>query len=359
MTPANTHKFTNMTTIERLSATGIQRLGSPKKGFRYRTADGKQPAKAHLKRIDDLKIPPAWTEVRVNPAAGGAVQAIGKDAAGRWQYLYHQSHVRLRERNKLIRLLKFAENLPGLRSTVSRHLRLPGLPRERVMAAILRVLSTSFIRPGSQVYAAENGSYGIATLRPKHVKVKGDRITFDFPGKSGVQQHREIRDRVVASIIRELLRHPSREVFAYQNGDGLLVDVKRRHINQYIKEVMGENFTAKDFRTWAGTLICACALAREAIEISNRRESKKKLVAAIKETAGALGNTPAVCRDAYICPLVTGGFVEGRVINRYFRSLQELMNYRGRSLHPAEKSLLNFLKRQAFADASGRSQNRK
>jgi DNA topoisomerase-1 len=348
-----------MTTIERLSTGGIQRLGAPKKGFHYRRADGKKPSPADLKRITEMKIPPAWNDVHINPAAGGAVQAIGQDAAGRWQYLYHQNHIRVREQRKLLRLLKFAESLPALRTAVSGHLRLSGLPRERVMAAILRILSSSFIRPGSQVYAAENGSYGIATLRPKHVTVKGDLITFKFPGKSGVQQHREIRDRVVARIIRELLRRPSREVFAYENGDGKLVDIKRRHINQYIKEMMGANFTAKDFRTWAGTLICACALARAANEISTQRESKKRLVAAIKETAEALGNTPAVCRDAYICPLVTGGFVEGRVINRYFQSVQDLINYRGVSLHPAEKSLLRFLKRQAFTRASRRSQNRK
>ena len=326
-----------MTTIERLSQNGIRRLGSPQKGFRYKRSDGKKITRADLERIDSLTIRPAWSDVYINPAASGAVQALGKDAAGRWQYLYHDRHVRIREKQKLIRLVKFAQRLPDLRKTVARHLRLPGLPRERVMAAILRILSSSFIRPGSQVYANENGSYGIATLRPRHVKVKGDLIIFDFQGKSGVQQHREFRDRQVARIVRQLLSHPSREVFAYQNGEGRLVDVKRRHINEYIKEVMGGHFTAKDFRTWAGTLICACALARAAAEMDNhRRESKRKLVAAIKETAEALGNTPAVCRDSYICPLVTTGFARKKVINSYFSSVEDMIRYRGVSLHPAK-----------------------
>jgi DNA topoisomerase-1 len=336
-----------MTTIERLSRNGIRRIGSPERGFHYKRADGKRLSRADLERIESIKIPPAWQDVRINPATGGAVQALGKDAAGRWQYLYHERHVRQRETKKLLRLIQFAQNLPALRQTVARHLRLPGLPRERVMAAILRILASSFIRPGSQVYADENGSYGIATLRPKHVKVKGDLIIFDFPGKSGVQQHREFRDRSVARIVKELLTHPSREVFAYENAEGRLVDVKRRQINDYIKEVMGGNFTAKDFRTWAGTLICACALARAAAEIQDHpRESKRRLVAAIKETAEALGNTPAVCRDAYVCPLVMSGFTAGQVIEGYFESVKDLITYRGRTLHPAEKSLLRFLRRQ-------------
>jgi DNA topoisomerase-1 len=355
-----------MTIIERLSANGIRRMGSPERGFRYQRSDGKRITRSDLQRIDDLKIPPAWKDVHINPAAGGAVQALGKDAAGRWQYLYHEGHVRLREKKKLLRLIKFAESLPALRKSVSRHLRLQDLPRERVMAAILRILASSFIRPGSQVYANENGSYGIATLRPRHVKVKGDLIIFDFPGKSGVQQHREFRDRSVAKIVRELLQHSSREVFAYQNGEGRLVDVKRRHINDYIKEVMGEHFTAKDFRTWAGTLICACALARAGSDSAeSASESKRRLVAAIKETAEALGNTPAVCRDAYVCPLVMNGFNAGQVIDRHFDSIKDLITYRGQTLHPAEKSLLRFLKREAGLNrkraslSSGKSQNRR
>jgi DNA topoisomerase-1 len=336
-----------MTKIERLCAQGISRSGSPQKGFRYHRADGKKLSRADLTRIQDLKIPPAWTEVCINANAGGTVQAVGKDTAGRWQYLYHERHVQRSERKKFARLMEFAESLPAMRRTVARQLALPGLPRERVMAGIMRILSSSFIRPGSQVYADENGSYGIATLRRKHISVKGDTVVFDFPGKSGVKQHREVRDRRVAQLIRELLKHPAREVFAYQNGDGQLVDVRRRDINGYIKEVMGHNFSAKDFRTWAGTLICACALARAAAELNGHKPNRKRQwAAAIKETAVALGNTPAVCRKSYICPALLINFERGQVVPRYFKNVGELMKYRGRSLHPAEKSLLRFLKRQ-------------
>src|SRR5437762_775441 len=201
-----------MTRIEKLCKQGLVRIGSPQKGFRYRRADGTKPSAQDLSRIEALKIPPAWTDVCINANAGGTVQAVGKDGAGRWQYLYHERHTRRSERIKFRRLIEFGENLPAMRKTVARQLRAPDLSRERVMASILRILSSSFIRPGSQVYASENGSYGIATLRRQHVKVKGDLVVFDFPGKSGVQQHREVRDRQVARVVRELLKHPAKEV---------------------------------------------------------------------------------------------------------------------------------------------------
>jgi DNA topoisomerase I len=323
----------------------MRRLGTPPRGFHYLDINGRKVAGANLARIEDLKIPPAWTDVCINPAASGLVQAVGKDAAGRWQYIYHERHVRRQERKKFERLIHFAEKLPTMRKAIARDLRQPGFARERVMASILRILSISFIRPGSEIYANENGSYGIATLRPKHVKVKGDLVVFDFPGKSGVRQHRELRDRTTARIVRELLRRPGRDVFKYMNGDDAFVDVKRRHINAYIKEIMGTRFSAKDFRTWAGTLICASALARVRNDLNgDRRANKRLLVAAIKETAEALGNTPAVCRSAYICPLIMTSFDQGRVIDRHFVSVKEIMAYRGTSLHPAERSLLKFLK---------------
>ena len=284
----------------------------------------------------------------INSVPGGAVQAIGTDAAGRVQYLYHVTHVRRQEARKFQRLIKFAEALPQMRSTVASHLRQQGLGRERVLASILRILSTCFMRPGSQVYASENGSFGIATLRPKHVKVKGDEVEFDFPGKSGVRQVRQLKDREVAKVIRSLLKHPTREVFKFRNGNGEFVDVTRTHINAYIREVMGESFSAKDFRTWAGTLVCACALARAGAEIDEKPTARKrKVVEAIRETAEILGNTPAVCRSSYICPEIINRYETGVIIDRYFNSLSHLIGYRGRKLHAAEKSLLRFMKRNA------------
>src|SRR6185503_8174391 len=192
-----------MTTIERIQATGIIRTGSPKRGFRYRSSNGSKVTAADLTRIDQLKIPPAWTEVAINSAATGRVQVVGKDAAGRWQYLYHDSHIRQREQKKFIRLIKFGENLPAMRRAVNRDLRKPGLPRERVLAGIVRILSAAFLRPGSEIYASENGSYGVATLRPRHVSVKGSTIIFRFRGKSGVMHETQVADPRVAKLVRQ------------------------------------------------------------------------------------------------------------------------------------------------------------
>ena len=337
-----------MTRTEKLHTTGILRLGSPKSGFRYQHSDGRKVSAADLKRIKSLVIPPAWTDVAINATAGGRLQAVGKDVAGRWQYRYHESHTRAQELKKFKRIIKFAEALPQLRATVSQHLRQPGLGRERVLASIVRVISTCFMRPGSQVYASENGSYGVATLRPKHVSVRGEVIKFDFPGKSGVQQQRELKDRQVATVVRKLLKEPGKEVFKFQNGDGHYVDVTTRHINEYIKEIMGEKFSAKDFRTWAGTIICACALARVGTENEEKlTQRKRKVVTAIKETAEMLGNTPAVCRSSYICPAVIDSFQRGSIINSHFKTLEDFVAYRGRKLHKGEKALLRFLKQSA------------
>lgn len=334
-----------MTTIERMHATGIVRTGSPERGFRYKRIDGKKVSAKDLARIDLLKIPPAWIEVAINPAESGRVQAIGKDAAGRWQYIYHQNHVKTRERKKFLRLVRFAESMPVMRKVVAAHLRKPGLCKERVMASILRILSMSFMRPGSDIYANENGSYGLATLRPRHVSVKGDVISFDFRGKSGVQQHSEFRDRQVARVLRELLRRSNRRVFKYEDEEGKLIDVKASHINAYIRDVMGMKFSAKDFRTWSGTIVCACALAREGQELNgNKRKRNSRIVAAIKETAEALGNTPAVCRSAYISPPIITSFEKGKILSEYFENVEKLVSYRGAKLHGAEKALLRLLK---------------
>jgi DNA topoisomerase I len=243
--------------------------------------------------------------------------------------------------------MKFAESLPRLRKTVEEHLSEPGLGHNKVMACVLKILSTCFIRPGSQVYADENGSYGIATLRRKHVTVKGDLVRFDFPGKRGVRQVREFKDRKIARIISELMKLPGHEVFKYEQ-DGSLVDVKRRDINQYIKEVMGDQFSSKDFRTWAGTLICACALARAGSDLDESKSArKKKVVSAIKETAEQLGNTPAICRSSYIYPGVLASYEKGIVVEKYFSSIEDLVSRKMLGLHPSEKSLLKLLKQKA------------
>ena len=333
-----------MTAIERLTANGIRRLGTPARGFRYRRADGGKVSAQDLERIEQLKIPPAWKHVAVNSATSGRIQAVGQDAAGRWQYLYHESHTRAQQRKKFQRLIEFGESLPKLRATVARDLRLPGLSRERVMAAILRILSMSFIRPGSEIYANEHGSYGIATLRPRHVSVKGDRIRFEFVGKSGQDQTREIHDKLVAATLKELLKYSNRRVFKYVGADGKFVNVTRPAINRHIKEVMGQNFSAKDFRTWAGTLVCACALARNG---PANPLNAGAIVAAIEESASVLGNTPAVSRDSYVCPAVISSFEKGEVVRCYFKTLQQLTSYRGLRLHRAEKALLRLLKKCA------------
>jgi DNA topoisomerase I len=331
-----------MTHLERLQKEGIRRQGSPQRGFRYAPPGGGKPKAAELARIEALKLPPAWTDVFISRNPRAHLQAVGKDGAGRWQYRYHAKHVEKAEAEKYQRLLDFAKALPRLRKRVSADLRRTGLGRDKVLACILRILGTCYIRPGSEVYAAENGSYGLATLRPKHVKVKGETVTFDFPGKSGQHQHRELKDRQVARTIRALLKVPGRDVFKFVLDDGAVVDVRRRHINEYIQEIMGTDYSAKDFRTWAGTLICACALAWARVEARDKRVLKKTLVAAVKETSEHLGNTPAVARASYISPPVLTHFERGRVVDRYFQSVEEVHRTDG-GLHCSEKALLELL----------------
>lgn len=333
-----------MTQIERLKQNGIVRAGDPKRGFTYKRLDKKALSRDDLTRIKKLRIPPAWTDVSINVFSVGKLQAIGRDKASRWQYLYHENHTKSQTKIKYRRLIRFIEGLPRMRVTVVRHLRQPGLGKEKILACILRVLSTCFLRPGSEVYASENGSYGIATLKPEHVSVKGDVVRFDFPGKSGVRQVRELKDRQVARVLRELLKCRKSEVFKYESEDGQFIDIKRKHINDYIKEVMGQSFSAKDFRTWAGTLVCACELACAGTEeTENRSTRKKKIAQAIRTTALTLGNTASVCRSSYVCPEVIERFEKGRTLKRFFSTPEEFIAYRGLRLHPAERALLKLL----------------
>ena len=341
------------TIVERLQATGIRRLGSKQSGFRYRLPDGRPAGAPERERIDSLRIPPAWRQVAIHPSPHGAVQAVGLDAAGRWQYRYHASQVERRERARRERIIRFTEALPRIRRVVARDLDRPGIPREKVLAGILRVLSTCFLRPGSESYAEENGTYGIATLEPRHVSVRGEVVRFDFQGKSGKRQTSELRDRRLARLLRELLRYPG-EVFKYRNDRGELRDVRRGHINAYIKANMGEAFSAKDFRTWAGSLLCACALARtEPVPGDSKTAIRRQITAAIREVAGNLGNTPAVCRSSYVLPDIVKSYERGTVIDNSLQHAGELAESSVRKIELAEKALLRLL----LADRSNGKRN--
>jgi len=332
-----------MTILERLRREGIRRLGSPRSGFRYVPRHGRL-TKADRARIDGLRIPPAWRDVAIHPSPVASVQAVGKDRAGRWQYLYHEFQTVRRERRKRDRLVRFIAALPRMRRRVTHDLERRGIPREKVLAGILRILATCFLRPGSKEYADENGSYGITTLRRQHVKVRGDRTLFDFRGKSGRRHQRELRDPTIARLVRELLRYRG-EVFKFRSEAGGIVDVQSGHINAYIKETMGEEFSAKDFRTWAGSLLCACALARLGVAEGGSRTARKRMVtAAIREVAEHLGNTPAVCRSSYVFPAVIRSYEEGRVIQHSFDGWAELLNGNLRRVERSETALLELLR---------------
>jgi len=294
-------------------------------------------------RIRALKIPPAWKDVAIHRSSVAAVQAVGKDRAGRWQYLYHETQTGRRQRRKQDRLVRFIAALPRMRRAVTRDLARRGMPREKVLAGILRILATCFLRPGSKVYADENGSYGITTLRKQHVTVRGPVVRFDFRGKSGTRQIRELRDPAIATLVRRLLRFPG-EVFKFRSTSGAIVDVQSGHINAYIQEVMGEGFSAKDFRTWAGTLLCACVLARDGRKGEGPASRKRSVRDAIREVAEHLGNTPAVCRSSYVFPAVIRSYEQGRVIEAHFDHAGELMNGNLRRIERSERALLELLR---------------
>ncbi len=332
-----------MTVVAELQSGGILRVGGMKSGFRYRLARGGTPGRRQLERISTLRIPPAWKGVAIDVKPDAWIQAVGQDKAGRWQYLYHQRAVARRERRKHRRLLAFIRKLPQLRAQVSRDLARKDYGRERVLACMLRILSICFLRPGSEEYASENGSFGIATLRTRHVEVRGPLVRLRFVGKSGKGHVYEFKDRKIASVMRSLLKVGGRRVFTFLDAAGEWKAVRRQHINAYIKESMGGAFSAKDFRTWAGTITCACALARIGVDADPSPASiKRTIVAAVKETAETLGNTPAVCRASYISPAVIRAFEAGRVIRHPVVAVSDLATSRGR-LHHCERSLLRML----------------
>lgn len=294
---------------------GITRIRR-KEGFVYRNPDGK-PIKdpATLGRIKSLAIPPAWEHVWICIRANGHLQATGRDARGRKQYRYHPEWREERDGNKYGRLLSFARALPKVRSRVAKDLLLHGMPREKVLAAVVRLLETSLIRIGNSDYAKQNQSYGLTTLLNRHAKVKGSNIQFQFKGKSGIEHDIQLADKQLAKIIRTCQELPGQELFCYVDEAGESHDVTSQDVNAYLKETTGEDFTAKDFRTWAGTVLCAQALDMLSPDPEGSMSAMKRAITdAIRGVAKALGNTLAVCRKCYIHPAVVGSYQAGETL---------------------------------------------
>lgn len=305
-----------MTIRARLQSSGIRRSGGARNGFRYRRAGGEPASDAEIRRIERLKIPPRWRDVSIAASPRAAVQAVGRDAAGRWQYLYSKAHASRGRGTKFRRLAAFARALPALRKALLRDLRLPGLPRDKALACAVAILAGSAMRAGSEEYAAAGESFGLATLRRGHVVVEGDRIRLDYRGKRGLRHRHELRHRRLASIVSRMLEMPGPEVIQYLDEDGRARDVSRWQLNQYIKRVMGRRFSARDFRTWAGTWICAGALARRRTAARADASRAEAIAEAVRETAAYLGNTERVCRSSYIHPGVFAAFARGVTVAR-------------------------------------------
>ena len=283
------------------------------RGFAYVDTEGRTITdKRELGRIRRLAIPPAWTDVWVSPDPRGHIQATGRDARGRKQYRYHERWREVRDETKYERMLEFAKALPRIRKRVDRDLARPQLTRERVLATIVRLLETSLIRVGNDEYARQNDSYGLTTLREKHVRVVGSRVTFRFRGKSNKEHEVDVRDPRVARVIRRLQELPGQELFRYVDPDGEARTVDSADVNAYLRDISGDDFTAKDFRTWAGTVFAArelCAIGAAA----GSRAAKRNVTEAVKAVAARLGNTPAVCRRCYIHPAVMKAYLEGKL----------------------------------------------
>ncbi len=279
------------------------------KDFHYFDAQGRRITDtAVLARIRAIGIPPAYERVWICPHANGHIQATGYDARGRKQYRYHLRWREARDETKYHHMLDFAAALPGIRRTVDAHLHLPGLPRDKVLATVVRLLETTLIRVGNAEYARDNASYGLTTIRRKHVKVSGDTIHFEFTGKSGKLWRLSTRDRRVATVAQQCADLPGHELFKYTDDDGQTHDVGSADVNAYLQQIGMPGLSAKDFRTWAGTVQAALALA--ACEpCATQTEMKKNLVATIKDVASLLGNTPAICRKCYVHPEVMAAYM--------------------------------------------------
>ncbi|MCG5238258.1 DNA topoisomerase IB [Azospirillum doebereinerae] len=332
---------------------GIRRRRAGK-GFSYRWPD-KAPVTEEdtLTRIARLAIPPAYRDVWICADPDGHLQATGRDARGRKQYRYHPRWTELREGTKFGRMLEFCRALPGLREKVNGDLGLRGLPREKVLAAVVRLLETTLIRVGNESYARENQSYGLTTLRDGHTEIDGSELRFSFKGKSGKAWNVTLRDRRLARVVRACRDVPGDELFQYVDKDGGRHAVTSGDVNAYLRAATGEDFTAKDFRTWAGTVLAAMALT-EFESFDSAAAAKRNVTRAIEQVAARLGNTPAVCRKSYVHPEILGAYLEGNLLTALKTEVEAELRDQLSGLDAEEVAVLAFLRERLARESAAR-----
>ena len=309
-------------------------------GFRYIGPDGKSLRDAkHLQRIRALVIPPAWQNVWICPSANGHLQAVGWDARGRKQYRYHAKYREVRDQVKFSRMIAFGTVLALVRRRVQEDLQRPGLPKEKVLATVVRLLEATHIRVGNEEYAEENDSFGLTTMRDRHVRIAGAKLLFRFRGKSGREHTIELTDRRLAKIVKECQDLPGYELFQYVDEQEHVCQVDSADVNRYIREIAGEEFTAKDFRTWEGTLAAAREL-HAAGPCTSPTAGKQAIVGAIKKVARQLGNRPATCRKYYIHPAILEAYSDGSLFPAMRQGEQQNAAYAGLGLKPEEYSVM-------------------
>jgi DNA topoisomerase-1 len=322
---------------------GWYRRGS-KGRFHYVDANGaKLTDEAQLERIRALAIPPAWRDVWVARSTRAKLQATGVDAAGRKQYLYHPEYRAKQEQAKYDKLIGFAEKLPALRDAMAEHMELEGLPYEKVAAIATRLVNLGWFRVGGDRYAKQSRTFGITTLRKSHVTVRGSRITFRYRGKHAVLIHSAVVDKELAAAMRDLLALPGARLFQFVAEDGTRCNLDQRRLNDYIKAHLGDGFSAKDFRTWGGTLIAAIELAQHDPP-ATPADGRRRIAAVMRSVAEKLGNTPAVARSSYVSPAVVEQYLDGRTIEDFRPRHLRVVQARGRGLDPEEQATLSLLR---------------
>ena len=327
---------------------GITRVKT-RSGFAYRHPDGGKVTDGEtLARIRKLAIPPAYTDVWICPQANGHLQAVGRDARGRKQYRYHARWREVRDEEKYGKMLVFGRVLPEIRNRVEQDLARPGMPREKVLAAVVRLLETTLMRVGNEEYAKTNKSFGITTLRDRHVSISGGHLSFDFRGKHGVAHQIDLHDRRLARIVRRCQDLPGQDLFQYLDDQGEPRGIGSDDVNEYLRDISGEDVTAKDFRTWAATNLAAMALT-ELEAFDTQTKARKNVVQAVESVAKMLGNTPAICRKCYIHPAIFGGYLDGSLIEALKRRADEVLAEPDGGLKAEEAAVMTFLRVQLDA----------